>query len=187
VLADVNGGYYLSSTRGVQLLQINGQQMRENIGGGWNVVGAEDTLTGFQVVWENASTGTFAYWNADSNGNYLNAKVINSFQLKSFETSFQQDLDNFNGIDSLTQAGTTGNASLLMQANNGYVIDGANGIQFLNYQGSQITPGFSTDWTLNGVSNQGSGYVAHWTRNSDALSAYWLTNSTGDFLSSGLA
>ena len=187
VLADFNGGYVLSSAKGVQLLQMAGQQVGENFGGGWNVVGANDTLTGYQVIWKQTSTGTLGYWNTDANGNYLSSKVIDSFQLKSFETSFQQDLDNFNGIDPITQVGTTGNASLLQQPDLGYVIDGANGIQFLNYQGSQITQGFSTDWTLNGVSDQGSGYVAHWTRNSDALSAYWLTNSTGDFLSSGLA
>jgi hypothetical protein len=185
VLSDINGGYYLSSTRGVQLLQFNGQQMQKNIWGGWNVVGAEDTLTGFQVVWENATTGISAYWNTDANGNYLAGKLIDGSQLKAFEASFQQDLDG-GGIETLTQVGTSGSASLLRQ-DSGYVIDGANGIQFLSFRGSQVTPNTFTDWTLNGVSNQGSGYVAHWTRNSDALSQYWLTNSTGDFLSSGLA
>jgi len=187
VTVDLNGGYALSSARGVQLLQINGQQVTENFGGAWNVVGAEDTVTGFQVVFKNATSGASAYWNTDANGNYLSGKVIDGVQLKAFETSFQQDLDNSGTVDPLTQVEAAGSASLLQQANGGYVIDGDNGIQFLNFQGTQITPGFAPGWTLNGVEGQGSGYAANWTAPGGAQQYNWFTNSTGDFLSAGLA
>jgi hypothetical protein len=187
VAVDLNGGYSLSSARGVQLLQFNGQQVTENFGGGWNVVGAEDTVTGFQVVFKNATSGASAYWNTDANGNYLAVKVMDGVQLKAFETSFQQDLDNSGTVDPLTQVETAGSASLLQQANGGYVIDGANGIQFLNFQGTQVTPGFAPGWTLNGVEGQGSGYAANWTAPGGAQQYNWFTNSTGDYLSAGLA
>ena len=187
VIVDLNGGYALSSAKGVQLLQLNGQQVTENFGGAWNVVGAEDTITGYQVVFQNAATGASAYWNIDANGNYLAGKVVDGFQLKAFETSFLQDLDNSGTVDPLTQVETAGSASLLQQTNGGYVIDGANGIQFLNYQGTQVTPGFAPGWTLNGVESQGSGYAANWTAPNGTQQYNWFTNSTGDYLSAGLA
>jgi serralysin len=189
VAVDLNGGYSLSSARGVQLLQLNGQQVTDSQFSGWQVVGAEDTVTGFQVVFKNATSGASSYWNTDANGNYLAGKVLNGSQLKAFETSFQQDLDNSGTVDPLTQVEIVGSASLLQQANGGYVIDGANGIQFLNYQGTQITPGFAPGWTLNGVEgqDQSSGYVANWTAPNGTQQYNWFTNSTGDYLSAGLA
>ena len=196
VKVDLNGGYALSSEKGVQQLQLNGQQVAENFAGAWNVVGAQDTVTGYQVIWKESATGANAYWNTDALGNYLAGNVIDGSQLQAFETSFQQDLDASGTgtldpitnqmVDGLTAVEEVGSASLLKQDNGGYVIDGANGIQFLNYQGSQVTPGFTSDWTLNGVESQGSGYAANWTRNSDQQAATWSTNSTGDYLSAAL-
>ena len=196
VKVDLNGGYAFSSEKGVQLLQLNGQQVSENFAGSWNVVGAQDTVTGYQVILKESGTGANGYWNTDASGNYLAGKVIDGSQLQAFETSFQQDLDASGTgaldpitnqmVDGLTAVEEVGSASQLQQDNGGYVIDGANGIQFLNYRGTQVTPGFSSDWTLNGVETQGSGYAANWTRNSDQQTGTWSTNSTGDYLSAAL-
>jgi hypothetical protein len=197
VKVDLNGGYALSSAKGVQLLQLNGQQVSENFAGAWKVVGAEDTVTGYQVIWKESATGANGYWNTDTYGNFLAGKVIDGSQLQAFETSFQQDLDASGTgtldpitnqmVDGLTAVEEVGSASLLQQANGGYVIDGANGIQFLNYEGTQVTQSsFAPDWTLNGVETQDSGYAANWTRNSDQQTGTWSTNSTGDYLSAAL-
>ena len=198
VSVDLNGGYVLSSAKGVQLLQFGGQQVGENFYGSWNVVGANDTLTGYQVIFKNAANGSSAYWNTDSNGNYLAGKLVTTDQLKAFESSFQQDLDASGTgvldpitnqmVDPLTLVKAQGNASLLQQANGGYVIDGANGVQFLNYQGTQVLPGAFTGWTLGSIDapNQASGYIANWTHAGDQQAAIWTTNSTGDYTSARL-
>jgi serralysin len=195
VSLDLNGGYVLSSAKGVQLLQLAGQQVGENFGGGWNVVGANDTLTGYQVIWKETSTGTLGYWNTDANGNYLNAKGINANQLKAFESSFQQDLDASNTgvldpitkqmVDPLTLVKTTGvgvtAASLLQPDNGGYVIDGPNGVQFLTYKGKQLTDSTFPGLSLNGIESQGSGYITDWTKTVGGQKSTWTTNSTGEF------
>ena len=91
-------------------------------------------------------------------------------------------------VDPLTLVEAQGNASLLQQANGGYVIEGANGVQFLNYQGTQVLPGAFTGWTLGSIDapNQASGYVANWTNAGANQAGIWTTNSTGDFVSARL-
>jgi hypothetical protein len=178
----------LSSSKGVHQLQVAGKQVLENAGS-WNVLGAEDTITGYQVVVQN-SKGALAYWNLDANGSRVSSKTINAEQLKAFEDSFQQNLDGSStGVDSvtgqkvdvvLTTVETDGTASLFKQGNN-YVVDGPNGVQFLTYKGKQLTDSTFPGLSLNGIESQGSGYITDWTKTVGGQKSTWTTNSTGEF------
>ncbi len=74
-------------------------------------VAAEQTSSGYDVAFYNASTGLFNIWSTDSNGNYITnlASGISgtSATLENFETIFQQDL-NGDGVTGIYAApGTT--------------------------------------------------------------------------------
>ena len=64
---------------------------------GWNPVGAEQTSSGYDVAFYNASLGQFNIWSTDSSGHYITnlASGISatSTTLENFETTFQQDLN----------------------------------------------------------------------------------------------
>ena len=64
----------------------------------WTPIGAEKTASGYEVAWKN-SERSVTVWNTDNNGNYVsnigNHPLVSGTNnaLKSFETSFNQDLN----------------------------------------------------------------------------------------------
>ena len=81
-------------------LKYGGADFVDGQFGTWAPIGAEKTATGYQVAWKEASTGLYTAWNTDNNGNYVShvsgltsAVSGTNSALKSFETSFQQDLN----------------------------------------------------------------------------------------------
>ena len=64
--------------------------------GGWTPIGAEQTASGYQVAWKVPGTDQYIVWNTDSSGNYTSQSAYMSgasAALRSFETSFHQDLN----------------------------------------------------------------------------------------------
>ena len=65
--------------------------------GNWVAIGAEQTANGYEVAWKMTGADQFTVWYIDSSGNYLssafNSASGTSATLKSFEPSFQQDLN----------------------------------------------------------------------------------------------
>ena len=66
--------------------------------GSWTPIGAEQVAGGgYDVAWENTSTGQYTVWSTNSNGNYLSNLIPdvsgNSIALESLETTFHQDLN----------------------------------------------------------------------------------------------
>src|SRR5665213_4397048 len=60
-------------------------------------IGAVQTATGYEVVWENEGANQYTAWNTDSNGNDVSDTIGvvsgNSAALLSLETALQQDLN----------------------------------------------------------------------------------------------
>ena len=77
----------------------------------WTPIGVEQTATGYQIAWKLAGQDQYTVWNTDKSGNYISHAVGvvsgNSSTLKSFETSFQQDLNGDGAI-----SGSSANAPL---------------------------------------------------------------------------
>ena len=121
---DLNGdgtiglvGKAIDSSGSTSLLQVGNNYDLENIstgtgpeltrggaavtvgeGGNWKPIGAEQVAGGgYDVAWENASTGQYSVWSTNSNGNYLSNLITqvagNSTALESLETTFHQDLN----------------------------------------------------------------------------------------------
>ncbi|WP_439369443.1 NF038122 family metalloprotease [Bradyrhizobium sp. DASA03120] len=63
----------------------------------WTLIGAEQTVTGYEIAFKQPGTKYFTIWNTDNAGNYLGnptAIVVGtSSALENFESSFHQDLN----------------------------------------------------------------------------------------------
>ena len=67
---------------------------RRSQAGSYVPIGAEKTASGYDVAWKNTSTGQYAIWTTDNNGNYtgLAFGVVSGTDtnLKSIETVFRR-------------------------------------------------------------------------------------------------
>ena len=65
--------------------------------GGWTLIGAEQTATGYEIAFYDAGSNQYTVWYTDSSGNMVsNASGYvsgTSAALESLETSFHQDLN----------------------------------------------------------------------------------------------
>ena len=74
-LALVAGTYFLYSHGGASgpQLKFDGAAVQAGTGQftGWAAIGAEQTASGYQVVWTAHGADQYSVWNTDSNANYL--------------------------------------------------------------------------------------------------------------------
>jgi hypothetical protein len=104
-------------------------------------IAVEQTANGYQVAWKVNGADLFNVWYTDGNGNFQSYTPVvsgSSAALKSFETSFQQDL---NG-DGVINSSTISQAALA-----------PNGVS--DSSGSQHQDRFELALASNGVSNAG--------------------------------
>jgi serralysin len=84
--------------------------------GDWAPIGAEQTLSGYEIAWKFGGADQYIIWTTDSTGNFtsnaIGAVSGNSNALESFETSFHQDLngDGVIGVPSPTSPLTSDSA-----------------------------------------------------------------------------
>ena len=114
-LTEMGGSVYLFDTAGMGPSLKRGEvEYKVGAFGDWATIGAEQTGSGYQVVWKVAGADQYTVWSTDSQGNYL-ANIIGVVSgsdpfLQALESSFAQD---FNGNG---QIGTGASASLHMPA-----------------------------------------------------------------------
>ena len=149
-------------------LNLNGAAVVAGQFGAWTPIGVEQTATGYEVAWKNASTNQYLVWATDSSGNFtsniINATSGTSTALESIETSFHQDL-NGDGIIGVpppppppppTVIESYGSTALVQAGNNYFfnpVTGGATGPE-LKYSGSAVTAGQFGAWTPIGASRR---------------------------------
>ena len=107
-LVQAGENFSLSSGGSGPTLKAYGAAVIAGQSGGWTPIGVEKTVTGYQVAWKGPDKDQFGVWNTDSSGNLVsNTGVLSGSGLKSFETSFQQDLNGDGVIGT-----STGNAPI---------------------------------------------------------------------------
>jgi hypothetical protein len=120
-LVQVGANFYLNSISAGSgpLLKQGGSAFVAGQAGSWLPIAVEQTATGYQVAWKNMAADQYSVWNTDSNGNYINNAigVVSgaSTTLKSYETSFQQDLNSDGVIGNPTSAGPISSAPLMAE------------------------------------------------------------------------
>src|SRR5205085_1897305 len=76
--------------------------------GNWVPIGAEQTASGYEVVWKLAGADQYTVWNTDANGTNLSSPIGivsgSSAALEALEASFRQDLNGDGVIGTLIEA-----------------------------------------------------------------------------------
>jgi hypothetical protein len=172
-------------------LKYNGAAVTVGEFSTYTPVGVEQTSSGYEVAFKNASAGQFSIWNTDSNGNFLSFMAYSgtSTALETLESSFHQDL-NGDGVIGLpsppppTVIESFGSTSLVLVGNN-YFFDpvaGGTGPE-LKYNGAAVTVGEFSPYTPVGVEQTSSGYEVAFKNASAGQFSIWNTDSNGTFLS----
>jgi hypothetical protein len=98
-LSKINSNFYLSDVdggAGLLLKYTGGVAVIAGQFGDWSPIGAEQTATGYEVVWMGAATRKLSVWTVDSSGNYVSSTAAMSGTtetIRSRELSFYQDLN----------------------------------------------------------------------------------------------
>jgi serralysin len=95
------GNTYLIQPNGVAggvALSYGGAPVAAGQFGAWIPIAAQQTATGYEVAWRVPGADQYWVWNTDSSGNYVSdaSGIVSgtSAALESFETSFNEDLNN---------------------------------------------------------------------------------------------
>jgi serralysin len=188
-LVEFGSNYYLYAhgTTSGPTLKYAGSAISNGQFGSASPIAVEQTGSGYQVAWKVSGSDLFNVWYTDVNGNFLSytpAVSGSSAALKSFETSFQQDL---NG-DGVIGGAATGvvieafGATSLVLADNTYHFGSASGTQ-LKYGGTEVVAGQFGNASPIAVEQTGSGYQVAWKVSGSDLFNVWYTDVNGNFLS----
>ncbi len=185
-LVVANNTYHFGSAGGTEL-KFGGAAVVVGQYGSAAPIAVEQTANGYQVAWKVSGADLFNVWYTDVNGNYQSYTPVvssSSAALKSFETSFQQDL---NG-DGVIGGSATGvviesfGATSLIVADNTYHFGGASGTE-LKYGGVAVTVGQFGDASPIAVETTANGYQVAWKVNGTDLFNVWYTDGNGNFQS----
>jgi 20S proteasome alpha/beta subunit len=166
-LVQVGNDYYLlnsSTGLGPELIYGGAPVVAGQFGAGLLPIGTEQTSTGYDVVWKNASTNQFTVWSTDSNGNFISnitGSWVSGTSITSefMESTFHQDLngDGTIGIPSSTVIESFGSTSLVQVGNDYYLLNNSTGLgPEVTYGGPPLTVG-EFAWTPIGAEQLTSG------------------------------
>ncbi|WP_028156581.1 M10 family metallopeptidase C-terminal domain-containing protein, partial [Bradyrhizobium japonicum] len=84
------GNYYLNPSAGGTgpTLKLGGAGLTQGQLGAWTPIGVEATSSGYEVAWKYGSSGSYAVWLTDSNGNYVSGNDMTSASIAAVESSF---------------------------------------------------------------------------------------------------
>jgi serralysin len=186
-VAQVGGNYYLnnnSSGSGPELKYMGAHVVAGQFGS-WTPIGAEQTSTGYQVVWKIPGTDQYTIWSTDSSANYMtdNGSVSGtSLAIESLESSFHQDLngDGVIGIPAIEALGSTG---VTQVGDNYYLNNNSSGSgPELKYMGAHVVAGQFGGWTPIGAEQTSTGYQVAWKIPGTDQYTIWSTDSSANYM-----
>jgi serralysin len=193
-LAGLGNNYYLDSNgiagSGISL-KYAGAAVVAGQFGVWAPIGAEATASGYEVAFKATGADQYSVWVTDRSGNFISSSAAMSgagATLESFESSFHQDLngDGVIGIPTTTVIEAFGSTSLTEVGINFYLYTGGSGPS-LKYAGANVVAGQFGAWAPIGAEATATGYeVAFKATGADQYSV-WVTDSSGNFISSSVA
>ncbi len=186
---EVGNQFYVYNNSGSSVaLTFVGADVAAGEFGGWVPIGAVQTASGYDVAWEVPGANEYTIWTVDSNGNYLsNDGVLSgtSYMLESYETIFNQDLNDDGTIGlTTTVIQTDGSTSLTEVANQYYLYNGSGVGPMLQYAGADVVAGEFGGWVPIGAVQTAGGYDVAWEIPSANEYTIWTVDSNGNYLSS---
>ncbi|QIO32734.1 M10 family metallopeptidase C-terminal domain-containing protein [Bradyrhizobium sp. 1(2017)] len=194
-LVQVGNDYFLNPVAGGSgpELMFSGAPVTVGMWTGWAPIGAEQTGSGYNVAWKNVSTGQYNIWSTDSNGNYTTNLLTfvsgTSTALRSYESTFHQDLNGDGVIGAPSIAIETAGSTSLVQVGNNYFLNpvaGGTGPQLM-FSGAPVTVDMWTGWAPIGAEQTGSGYNVAWKNVSTGQYNMWSADSNGNYITNVLS
>ncbi|WP_448030786.1 M10 family metallopeptidase C-terminal domain-containing protein [Bradyrhizobium liaoningense] len=189
-LAEVGPNYHLYTGGAGPSLKSGGAAIVIGQCGSYVPIGAEQTASGYDVVWKNSSADQYVVWSTDLNGNYLSSLTAvvsgTSATLQSYESILHQDL---NGDGTITAAATptviesAGSTTLAEVGSNYHLYTGGAGPS-LKSGGAAIVIGQCGSYVPIGAEQTASGYDVVWKNGSADQYVVWSTDLNGNYLSS---
>ncbi|OCK58333.1 M10 family metallopeptidase C-terminal domain-containing protein [Bradyrhizobium sp. LMTR 3] len=184
-LTQIRNQFYLYNNGSGPLLKYAGAAVVAGQFGAYVPIGAEQTATGYQIAWKVSGTDNYGIWNVDSAGNYTsNSGVLSgtSATLKSFETSFVQDLNGDGVVGSIPTVIEANGATALTQVeSNFYLYNGSSGPS-LKYAGAAVVAGQFGAFVPIGAEQSATGYEIAWKVTGADQYGIWYTDSNGNYL-----
>ena len=152
---------------------------------GWAPIGAEQTASGYKVVWQKGASDQFAVWTVDGSGNYLGDGGIvpgASTGVQALEPVFDQDLNDDATVSTGGVIEGLGSTSLVGVGNEFFLRDGTGSGPLLKRDGTAVVEGQYHGWAPIGVEQTASGYQVAWKKGAD-LYIVWTVDSSGNYVS----
>jgi VCBS repeat-containing protein len=189
---EVGNDYFLYDSGGSgPELTLNAAPLTVGQAGPWIPIGAVETASGYDVAWELPGSDLFTVWIVDSGGHYVSdtigAVAGNSATLESFESVFNQDLNNDGAVSPpatiAADTGAYGTTSLTVVGID-YFLDGGGGAgPELTLNGAPLTVGQAGPWTPIGAVQTASGYDMAWELPGSNLFTVWSIDAGGHYVS----
>ena len=189
--------YFLQPVGGPAVaLSYNGAPVTVGEFGGWTLIAAQQTATGYEVALKLAGVDQYGVWDTDSSGNWVSAPISNvsgaSAALESIETSFNFDLNGDGTIGSSAQSGQTviessGTTSLLTDGTHYFLQPNGGAAVELSYNGSPVVAGEFGAWTMIAAQQTATGYEVTLKLAGADQYGVWDTDSSGNWTSAPIS
>ena len=191
-----DGGHYFLQPNGGSAVELSygGSPVVAGQFGQWAPIAAEQTASGYQVVWKLTGADQYLAWNTDSSGNCVSGALDptsgTSTALKAMEVSFQQDLNGDGTIgtgapppSSSTVIESFGSTSLVQVGSKYFLQPNGGSSVTLSSGGVPVVASQLGGWAPIGAEQTASGYeVALKMAGADQYTV-WFTDSSGNYVS----
>ena len=154
--------------------------------GVWTVIGAEQTASGYKVIWNVAGTDQYRIASTDSIGNYTSFTIVSgeTALLQSQEAILNQDLNGDGTIGSVPTVFIDLNGTGMFQEGIHYFVENSQAIGFLlSDAGTPVVPGRYGTWAPIASEQTATGFDVAWKDSATGNFRVWTTDSTGNHTS----
>jgi serralysin len=160
--------------------------------GGWVLLGAEQTASGYEIAWKLTGADQYTVWNTDVSGKNVSSPIGvvsgSSAALEAIESSFNQDLngDGVIGVVTPTVIEARGATSLVQVGSYYflYPVGGSSGPMLKYANGTPVVAGQTGNWVPLGAEQTATGYQVAWKLAGADQYTVWNTDASGGNVSS---
>jgi hypothetical protein len=178
---------------GVELKQHGAPVVASQFAAGVGPIAAEQTASGYEVVFESTANNQFSVWTTDANGNFISTILAKasptSSALEALEPSFQQDLngDGFIGVPTVIES--HGVTSLVEGGQNFFLdpVGGGPGVELKQHGAPVVASQFAAGVGPIAAEQTAGGFEVAFESTANNQFSVWTTDANGNFIATILA